>query len=85
MTRSFDNLSLEIRNGRITRSEAIEKIKDLGEQIPEKDIDKLCNFVDISKKTFLSICEKFRNHDIWFKDNKTWKIRNFLIPDWNWL
>ena len=85
MTRSFDNLSLEIRNGRISRSEAIEKIKDLGEQIPEKDIKKLCNFLDISKKTFISICEKFRNHDIWFKDNKTWKIRNFLIPDWNWL
>ena len=84
MTRSFDNLSLEIRNGRISRSEAIEKIKDLGEQTPEKDIDKLCKFVNISKKTFFTLCEKFRNHDIWFKDNKTWKIRNFLIPDWKW-
>lgn len=84
ITRAFDNLSLEIRNGRISRSEAIEKIKDLGEQLPENDIEKICKFLDISKKTFFTLCEKFRNHDIWYKDNRTWKIRNFLIPDWNW-
>ena len=84
MTRSFDNLALEIRNGRISRADAIKKIKDLGEQIPDKDIEKFCNFVDISKESFFDICEKFRNHDIWFKDYKTWKLRNFLIPDWKW-
>ena len=52
MTRSFDNLSLEIRNGRISRSEAIEKIKDLGEQT-EKDIEKFVNLSIYQRKLFL--------------------------------
>ena len=23
--------------------------------------------------------------DIWYKDKDTWKIKDFLIPDWNWV
>ena len=52
ITRSFDNLSLEIRNGRISRSAAIEKIKDLGEQIPEKISRSFVNFSIYQRKIF---------------------------------
>jgi hypothetical protein len=83
-TRSFDNLALEIRNGRITRKEAIKNIKNLGVQFPKDDINKFCKFIGISLENFFDICEKFRNNDIWFKENKTWKIKDFLISDWNW-
>ena len=83
-TRLWDNVSLEIRNGRMTRSEALEIIKNKGDQTPHKDIKKFCEFVKITVSHFHEICEKYRNKDIWYKDDGVWKIQNFLIKDWNW-
>ncbi len=78
-SRLFDNLSLEIRNKRITRLEAIKKIKNSSFSPPLNDIKKFCKYVNISVSDFFKIAEKFRNKDIWFKKNKKWKIRNFIF------
>ena len=83
-TRLFDNLSLEIRNGRISRDEAIDIVKELGEQRPEEDIEKLCDFLGITEQGFSEVIETFRNHAIWHLENGKWKIRNFIITNWSW-
>ena len=83
-TRSFDNLSLEIRYGRRTRLEALEIIREQGDFLPKDDIDKFCKFVDIKQEDFFGIIESFRNLDIWYQDGDTWKIRDFLIPYFDW-
>lgn len=83
-TRIFDNLSLEIRNKRITRKQAIEIIKEKGDQTPCDDIEKFCHFLGIKVKEFFEIIEKFRNPNIWVRRNNRWVIDNFIIPDWNW-
>jgi len=82
--RTFDNLSLEIRHGRLSRDEAIEKAKRFGEDMPKYDIDLLCEFVGISTKEFFKIIEPFRNLDIWKFESNRWEIPNFLIEDWKW-
>ncbi len=84
-TRLFDNLSLEIRNKRMTRENAINLIIDSKEMRPDEDIKSFCKFVGISELYFFKIAEKFRNHDIWKKkENGKWYIPNHLIHDWNW-
>jgi N-acetyl sugar amidotransferase len=83
-TRLFDNLSLEIRNNRISREDALAILREKGEQKPDEDIKKACDFMGISENRFCGVIEHFRNHDIWFKDNGTWKIKNYLIHDWRW-
>ena len=83
-TRLSDNLSLEIRNGRMTRQEAIQILRERGDETPYEDIAKFCNFVDITEQHFFGIIEKFRNLDIWIKRDGKWLIENFLIPDWDW-
>jgi hypothetical protein len=83
-TRLFDNLSIEIRNGRMTRDEAIRIIKRLGIQIPVSDIKKLCGFLGISLAQFNGIEEKFRNREIWIKRDRCWMIRDFIIKEWGW-
>lgn len=85
MTRMYDNLSLEIRNGRITRDKAIEIITNRGDETPYADIEKFCDFIGITKIHFFEIIEKFRNQNIWVKQNNKWQIPNFLIPNWNWI
>jgi len=84
-TRTFDNLSLEIRNNRITREEAIEVLNDEGIKVPERDIEKFCKFSKITKNNFFDIAEKFRNKEIWKqKIDGTWWIPEFLFPVENW-
>jgi N-acetyl sugar amidotransferase len=83
-TRSFDNLSLEIRNGRISRLEAIDVIDKEKTLVPEQDIENFCNLLSISKENFFQIIEKFRNKKIWTKKNNLWKIENFIVPHFGW-
>ncbi len=83
-SRTWDNLSIEIRNGRMTRAEAVEIIRQRGDETPIDDIRRFCRFAGITEQHFFAIAEKFRNHDIWFCDNGIWKIKDFLIPEWSW-
>jgi N-acetyl sugar amidotransferase len=84
-TRSFDNLSIEIRNNRISRSEAVKIIAALGDQTPRGDIEKICKFTGITNEYFIAITEKFRNTEIWKRDiDDNWFIPNFIIKDWIW-
>jgi N-acetyl sugar amidotransferase len=84
-TRLFDNLALEIRNGRLTRARAIEIIRASGEQRPVDDIAKFCEFVGIDMARFYAICERFRNASIWQRGvDGIWRVPGFLIPDWRW-
>jgi N-acetyl sugar amidotransferase len=83
-TRMFDNLSLEIRNGRLTRDQAIEILHQRGDDTPHEDIGELCRFLGIPVDRFFTLCERFRNPAIWSRNGDTWKINGFLIPDWKW-
>tara|TARA_B100000886_G_scaffold339213_1_gene303993 strand:- start:2125 stop:3261 length:1137 start_codon:yes stop_codon:yes gene_type:complete len=85
-TRMWDNLSIEIRNGRISRPKAIYTVKKIGYYKPKKEIQKFCDYLKISNREFKQICNKFRNKKIWFKNkkNKKWQIKGFLINNWNW-
>jgi N-acetyl sugar amidotransferase len=84
ITRLFDNLSIEIRNGRMTRDEAIRIVRERGDQTPHEDIDAFCRFAQISRGRFFEIIETFRNPKIWVRENGRWTIPGFLIPDWTW-
>ena len=83
-TRLWDNLSLEIRAGRMTRKEAKRVIENVGEEKPIREIEDFCKFLDLEVKTFWEIVEDHRNPDVWEKVNGVWKIKNFLIENWNW-
>jgi len=83
-TRSFDNLSLEIRNGRRTRVEALEIIREQGDCLPLEDIEKFCRFVGIELDEFFEIIEPFRNNEIWSHTESGLEIRDFLVPDFDW-
>lgn len=82
--RNFDNLSVEIRNGRMTRKKAIKIISQNQNFLPKKDIEKFCKFTNISIKEFFRIAETFRNKKIWKKKKGVWAIENFLIQNWKW-
>ena len=73
-SRSHDNLSLEIRNKRITREKAIKIISKESEKKPVIQIRKFCKLIGISEKKFFKVCERFRNNKIWKKKNNKWHL-----------
>ena len=85
-TREFDNLSIEIRSGRVLRKNAIKLITKNMNLPPISDIKKFCAATGITQKNFFKIIEKFRNKKIWHYDNqiKKWKIKNFIVKNYNW-
>jgi N-acetyl sugar amidotransferase len=84
-TRLFDNLSLEIRNGRMTRDDALDIIRRTGNPTPRGDIAKFCAFAGVSEGTFFGTARRFLNREIWAqRSDGTWWIPNFLLADWPW-
>ena len=83
-TRLFDNLALEIRNGRLTREKAVRIIAERGEQTPHEDIRRFCDYLGMSPGEFHQVEERFRNPAIWTRRGGRWVIEDFLIKDWNW-
>ena len=84
-TRLFDNLSLEIRNGRMTRDKAIAIVRESGDQRPASDIATFCRFAGIAEADFDAVAERFRNAAVWQRRaDGTWYIPGFLIDDWAW-
>ncbi|WP_417835851.1 N-acetyl sugar amidotransferase [Thalassospira tepidiphila] len=83
-TRLWDNLSLEIRNGRLTRDDAIQIVSHRGDETPHEEIDQFCDWAEISTESFHQKIRKFRNKQIWSNDGQKWRIEDFLIEDWEW-
>lgn len=83
ITRTWDNLSIDIRLGKITRDDAISKILKLGYERPNKAIQEFCKYLNITESKFDLICDSFRS-GIWSKQNGKWTINNFLIENWKW-
>ena len=83
-TRTFDNLSVEIRNGRLTRDEAVDILRRRGDETPHEDIDRFCAFVGITRAHFFEVIERFRSPEVWSRHDGMWRIDGYLIPDWKW-
>jgi N-acetyl sugar amidotransferase len=83
-TRLWDNLSQEIRRGRISRKKAIQIVENRGEEFPVKEINAFCRYVGVSRSHFMRTVARFRNRKIWKYKQGRWRIKKFLIPNWSW-
>ena len=80
----WDNLSLEIRNKRMSRKQAIQVLEETGDETPVEDIERFCAFLQIPTPQFFEICDSFRDPNIWRREGDTWVIDNFLVERWKW-
>lgn len=81
-TRLFDNLSIEIRAGRLSRGAAVDIIRERGPETPYQDIATFCEYIDISEARFFAVAEQFRDPAVWSRHNGRWVIEDFIVPDW---
>jgi len=78
--RATDHACEEIRNGRMTRAEAIELVRKYDTQeLSDHFVNDFCKFLGYTKEQFYEIIEKSRNKDIWKKDKKgKWYIEGWI-------
>lgn len=84
MTRLFDNLAIEVREGRMSRADAVAEIARRGDQRPNADIAAACDFMGIDETRFRAIEDQWRDTEIWQRDGNVWRIPGFLVDDWDW-
>jgi len=67
--RATDQLNIELRHGRINRSEALDIAKAIDGQVKEENIQEFCDFLEITRDEYEDIMDSFVNHDIFEKDS----------------
>ena len=85
ITRTWDNLSLDIRANLITREDAIRRLASIGGgKPPYSTIEKFCEYINISSDQFFEYSERFRSDIVWKHQGGSWIIPGFLIENWKW-
>jgi N-acetyl sugar amidotransferase len=74
---SYD-ASQEVRNGKITRAEAIHLVNKYDSEFPEKYFADFLDYITLDKAQFHSICDSFRPEHIWSNDSGTWHLKHTL-------
>ena len=62
----LDHVCYDLREGRVTRDEAVELVKKYDGKCSEAYIEKFCSYIGISQKEFWATAEKFRG-SMWRK------------------
>lgn len=63
-----------IRAGHMTRDEALEYMKYDG-CVSSDIIRRFCDYIKVDEREFWDVCEKYRNLDLWEKNETQWKLK----------
>jgi len=67
--RTTDHVSMEIRYGRMTREEGLDKVKKYEGKIPTRYLDEFLKDAEMTKEEFVQVCEKFTNKKLFKTDS----------------
>ena len=68
--------SQEIRDGKITREEAVALVHKYDTEFPEKRFQDFLDYTSIDKVTFYETLDKFRNPNLWEKKSNFWDLKH---------
>jgi hypothetical protein len=70
--RATDHVSKDIRDGKMTREEGIEIVREMDHRKPS-DLKRWLEYVDMTEEEFDRIADTFRDPRVWSRDEKgTW-------------
>jgi N-acetyl sugar amidotransferase len=75
-SRATTDTSIDIREGNISRSDAIKLVKKLDHKEPIEYYSKFANYFGITKKTLIKIIESHRNKKIFENNNNKWVLKD---------
>jgi hypothetical protein len=73
--RATDQLCIEIRAGRITRDDAVIKLKESTEgEVPRRYMPDFLEYLDITENQFLDNLDSFTNKALFERDSETGRL-----------
>ncbi len=67
----------EVRNGKITREEAVHLVKKYDQEFPKRYFHEFLDYISLSEKEFWESVDKFRSPHLWLKDDSgQWRLRH---------
>lgn len=66
----------EVRNGKITREEAVKLVHLYDQEFPAKFFEYFLSYIDIDETEFWRIVDGFRSPHLWEKVGAQWKLRH---------
>lgn len=67
----------EVRNGKITREEAVHLVRKFDQEFPQKYFHEFLEYIGLSEKEFWTSVDKFRSPHLWDKDvSGQWQLRH---------
>ena len=73
--RATSDAAQEVRNGQITRAEAVALVRRYDTEFPQKHFAEFLDYCDLTEDQFWEICEKWRNPNLWVKTGNEWTLR----------
>ena len=73
--RATEDAALEVRNGIITRSEAVALVKKYDGEFPKRYFKEILNYLDMTETDFYKIIDSFRPKHIWKKNQNVWELK----------
>lgn len=64
----------EVRNGKITREEAVNLVRKFDTEFPAKYYPEFLEYIGLSDAEFWETIERFRSPHLWHKDGGQWKL-----------
>lgn len=79
--RTTSDAAHEVRDGHITREEAIALVKRFDGEFPNRWFREHLAYLDISEEHFWEVIEKFRQPHVWKYENGMWKLRKAVYDE----
>jgi N-acetyl sugar amidotransferase len=66
----------EVRNGKITREEAVHLVKRFDQEFPRKYFKDFLEYISLSEDEFHSTVDRFRSPHLWKLENGVWMLKH---------
>ena len=76
--RAMNDACRDIRDGFITRDEALLLMKKYDGEFPKKYFKEFLDYIDISEKVFWETVDKFRSPHIWKQEANKWQLKKII-------
>ena len=77
--RATDDASHEVRDGHISREEAVSLVKRYDGEFPERYFQDFLDYLEITSVEFWDIVDTWRPQHLWEKDQNKWKLRKTVF------
>ena len=74
--RATSDASHEVRDGHITREEAVRLVRRFDGELPRKSMRTFLEYLDLEENEFWEVVDRFRRDHIWKRDGNSWSLKN---------